>query len=166
MAWPLGFQVWCSYREFCTTLRRVVGQQPPICSWWTSRVSPSCMSSCVVSAIVSGNAVSRYRRKTAVLPHTVSGLSAAVTRWPSNRNRTLEMFFPWRSQKAFMSLPRAVVRLILKKTSLLLSVTLMLRCSLWPPSSGFCCTLGEPLSDILRCRVLVGVYVGYWVAER
>ena len=79
---------------------------------------------------------------------TVSGLSCGVTRWPSKRKRTLEMFLPWRSQKAFINLPRAVVRLILKNTSLLLSVTLILRCSLWP-SSGFCCTFGEPLSDIL-----------------
>lgn len=81
---------------------------------------------------------------------TVSGLSVGCTRWPSNRNRTLEMFLPWRSQKASMSFFSCVVRLILKKTSLLLSVTLMLRCSDWPPSSGFCCMLfGEPLSDIV-----------------
>lgn len=45
-----------------------------------------------------------------------------------------------------MSFLSCVVRLILKKTSLLLSVTFMLRCSDWP-SSGFCA--GEPLSDIL-----------------
>lgn len=78
---------------------------------------------------------------------TESGLSVGCTRWPSKRNRTLAMFFPWRSQKAFISLLSCVVRLILKKTSLLLSVTLMLRCSCWP-SSGLGC-MGDPLSDML-----------------
>ena len=78
---------------------------------------------------------------------TESGLSVGCTRWPSKRKRTLAMFLPWRSQKAFMSLLSWVVRLILKKTSLLLSVTLMFRCSCCP-SSGFCC-IGEPLSDIM-----------------
>jgi hypothetical protein len=77
----------------------------------------------------------------------VSGLSVGPTRVPSKRNRTLEMFLPWRSQKAFMSLPSCVVRLILKKTSLLLSVTLMFKCSEGPASSGF--WAGEPLSDMV-----------------
>lgn len=58
-----------------------------------------------------------------------------------------------------MSFPRAVVRLILKKTSLLLSVTLMLRCSLCPASSGLWATLGDPLSDIL----LFGSAVRAWL---
>jgi hypothetical protein len=33
----------------------------------------------------------------------------------------------------------------------------MFRCSLWPPSSGFCWTFGEPLSDILAavCDLVV-----------
>lgn len=56
---------------------------------------------------------------------------------PSNRKRTEARLLPWRSQKAFMSFDRAVVRLILKKTSLLLSVTFMFRCSDLGWSSGF-----------------------------
>lgn len=60
---------------------------------------------------------------------TLSGLSVGLTRCPSNRNRTLCGLLPWRSQKASISFFSAVVRLILKKTSLLLSVTLMFRCS-------------------------------------
>lgn len=75
---------------------------------------------------------------------TESGLSLGLTLAPSNKKRTEDAALPWRSQKAFMSLERAVVRLILKKTSLLLSVTLMLRCSDrgWssglPPAPGDC----------------------------
>ena len=49
-----------------------------------------------------------------------------------------------------MSLDRAVVRLILKNTSLLLSVTLMLRCSDFGCSSGFPPAPGDwSRSDIL-----------------
>jgi hypothetical protein len=65
-----------------------------------------------------------------------------------------------------MSFPSWVVRLILKKTSLLLSVTLILRCSDWPPSSGFCCG-GEPLSDMLIAEYAVRlVGSGGWVRGR
>ena len=63
---------------------------------------------------------------------TVSGVSVGWTRWPSNRKRTEASVLPWRSQKAVMSFSSLVLRLILKKTSLLLSVTLMLRCSFAP----------------------------------
>lgn len=52
------------------------------------------------------------------------------TRVPSKRKRTELVDLPWRSQKADMSFSSLVLRLILKKTSLLLSDTLMLRCSL------------------------------------
>ena len=61
---------------------------------------------------------------------TVSGLSVACTRLPSKRKRTELGALPCLSQKASINFFKAVVRLILKKTSLLLSVTLMLRCSL------------------------------------
>lgn len=54
-----------------------------------------------------------------------------------------------------MSLERAVVRLILKKTSLLLSVTLMLRCSLLGCSSG----LPPAPEDWSRSDMLVDVGV-------
>ena len=64
-----------------------------------------------------------------VLVLTESGLSVGLTLEPSKRKRTDDIDLPWRSQKAFMSLESAVVRLILKKTSLLLSVTLMFKCS-------------------------------------
>ena len=50
-----------------------------------------------------------------------------------------------------MSFERAVVRLILKKTSLLLSVTLMLRCSLLGCSSGLPPAPGDwSRSDMVR----------------
>lgn len=74
---------------------------------------------------------------------TESGLSVGLTRAPSKRNRTVDGAFPWRSQKAFISFERAVVRLILKKTSLLLSVTLMFRCSLLGWSLGLAPALGD-----------------------
>ena len=77
---------------------------------------------------------------------TVSGLSVACTRLPSKRKRTEVGALPCLSQKASINFFRAVVRLILKKTSLLLSVTLMLRCSLtWP--SGFSGAPGLPFSS-------------------
>lgn len=60
---------------------------------------------------------------------TVSGLSVGFTLVPSNKKRQLRMSLPWRSQNASMSFFSWVVRLILKKTSLLLSVTLMFKCS-------------------------------------
>lgn len=62
------------------------------------------------------------------------------------------MLLPWRSQKAFINLSSLVERLILKKTSLLLSVTLIFRCSTPPPGASLRSALGEPfswLSDIL-----------------
>ena len=74
---------------------------------------------------------------------TESGLSVGLTRAPSKRKRTEEGALPCRSQKAFMSLESAVVRLILKKTSLLLSVTLMFRCSLLGWSSGLALAPGD-----------------------
>ena len=49
-----------------------------------------------------------------------------------------------------MSLLRGVVRLILKKTSLLLSVTLILRCSDLGCSAG----LGAPLGDCSRSDIV------------
>jgi hypothetical protein len=67
---------------------------------------------------------------------TVSGVSVGFTRVPSKRKRTVWGILPWRSQKASISFFSCVVRLILKKTSLLLSVTLMLRCSVCCPSPG------------------------------
>lgn len=77
---------------------------------------------------------------------TVSGLSVACTRLPSKRKRTELGALPCLSQKASINFFRAVVRLILKNTSLLLSVTLMLRCSVtWP--SGFSGAPGLPLSS-------------------
>jgi hypothetical protein len=80
---------------------------------------------------------------------TVSGLSVGCTRLPSNRNRTELGALPCRSQNASISFFSAVVLLILKKTSLLLSVTLMFRCSLTAWASGFS-GAGLPLSsDIL-----------------
>ena len=58
-----------------------------------------------------------------------------------------------------MSLERAVVRLILKKTSLLLSVTLMLRCSdlgwssgLPPAAPGDCSRSDMVLKSFSGCR--------------
>ena len=87
---------------------------------------------------------------------TESGLSLGLTRAPSKRNRTEEGAFPWRSQKAFMSFERAVVRLILKKTSLLLSVTLMLRCSLLGCSSALPPTPGDwSRSDMVKDKPLI-----------
>jgi hypothetical protein len=50
-----------------------------------------------------------------------------------------------------MSLPgdfALVEPFILKMTSLLLSVTLMFRCSPWAPPHGFCWTVGDPFSDL------------------
>lgn len=80
---------------------------------------------------------------------TESGLSVGMTLCPSNKNRTLCGLLPCRSQKASISFFSAVERLILKKTSLLLSVTLMLRCSVcWGASSGLF-AFGEPVSDIV-----------------
>ena len=60
---------------------------------------------------------------------TVSGVSLDCTLSPSNKNLTVDGDLPCRSQNASMSFFSCVVRFILKKTSLLLSVTLMLRCS-------------------------------------
>ena len=55
-----------------------------------------------------------------------------------------------------MSLERAVVRLILKKTSLLLSVTLMLRCSLLGWSSALPPAPGDwSWSDMVKDKFLV-----------
>jgi hypothetical protein len=84
---------------------------------------------------------------------TVSGLSVGPTRVPSKRKRTEFGAFPCRSQKASMSFFSWVVRLILKNTSLLLSVTLIFRCSVARGSSGLP-PPGLPLSepDILRNR--------------
>lgn len=74
---------------------------------------------------------------------TVSGESSGRTRVPSNRKRTVDICFPWRSQKASMSFLSCVVRLILKKTSLLLSVTLMFRCSV----AGAAPSLSDIMND-------------------
>lgn len=60
---------------------------------------------------------------------TVSGVSSGRTRVPSKRKRTVDICLPCRSQKASINFLSCVDRLILKKTSLLLSVTLMFKCS-------------------------------------
>ena len=67
---------------------------------------------------------------------TASGVSVGWTRVPSKRNRTELRDLPWRSQKAVINFSSLVVLLILKKTSLLLSETLMLRCSALAGASG------------------------------
>lgn len=76
---------------------------------------------------------------------TVSGVSFGWTRWPSKRKRTELTVLPWRSQKAPMSFSSLVDFFILKKTSLLLSVTLMFRCSVCAGASGRSAA-GEPFS--------------------
>lgn len=78
---------------------------------------------------------------------TVSGESVGCTRLPSNKKRTEVGALPCLSQKASINFLSAVVRLILKKTSLLLSVTLMFKCSLCPAPSGFSAAPGLPLSS-------------------
>jgi len=60
---------------------------------------------------------------------SVSGESSGRTLVPSNKNRTVCNCFPCLSQNASMSFFSWVVLFILKKTSLLLSVTLIFRCS-------------------------------------
>ena len=84
---------------------------------------------------------------------TVSGVSPGATLCPSKRKRTLPGVFPLRSQNASMSFLSAVVRLILKNTSLLLSVTFMFRCSVGAAggSSGF----GDPPSSDMFGKCLV-----------
>lgn len=77
-------------------------------------------------------------------PLTVSGVSVGWTRWPSKRKRTELTVLPWRSQKAPMSFSSLVDFFILKKTSLLLSVTLMFRCSVCAGASGR--SAGDPFS--------------------
>lgn len=76
---------------------------------------------------------------------------------PSKRKRTELVALPWRSQKASINFFSCVLRLILKKTSLLLSVTLMLRCSLLPlsPPSGLGGADPASLSDMVLAVVLV-----------
>lgn len=76
---------------------------------------------------------------------TVSGVSLGWTRWPSKRKRTELTVLPWRSQKAPMSFSSLVDFFILKKTSLLLSVTLMFRCSVCAGASGRSAA-GDPFS--------------------
>ncbi len=63
-----------------------------------------------------------------------------------------------------MSLLRAVVRLILKKTSLLLSVTLMLRCSARGASDGSPAAPPEGGEGGLESDSLV-VGFGAWMGE-
>lgn len=81
---------------------------------------------------------------------TVSGLSSGRTLCPSNRKRTVDSCFPCLSQKAFINFSSFVDLLILKKTSLLLSVTLMFKCSVagggasWPPFGE--CSFSDMLS--------------------
>jgi hypothetical protein len=92
----------------------------------------------------------------------VSGLSSGRTLCPSNRKRTVESCFPCLSQKAFINFSNFVDLLILKKTSLLLSVTLMFKCSVggggasWPP-------LGEcSFSDMMSVGRGVELWLGRW----
>jgi len=95
---------------------------------------------------------------------TVSGLSSGRTLCPSNKKRTVDSCFPCRSQKAFINFSSFVDLLILKKTSLLLSVTLMFKCSVggggasWPPLgecsfSDMVC-LSRGIEDLVGCRSL------------
>lgn len=89
----------------------------------------------------------------------MSGVSVGWTRWPSKRNRTEARAFPCRSQNAVMSFSSFVLRLILKKTSLLLSVTLMFRCSCAAAAGGGnsgSCEPGLPFS------ALSAIVVGAW----
>lgn len=90
----------------------------------------------------------------------MSGVSFGWTRWPSKRKRTELTVLPWRSQKAPMSFSSLVDFFILKKTSLLLSVTLMLRCSVCTGASGRSAA-GEPFScwsdDIAAVSAVAGV---------
>jgi len=60
---------------------------------------------------------------------TVSGESSGWTLAPSKRNRTVFISLPCLAQKASMSFLSCVDLLILKKTSLLPSVTLIFKCS-------------------------------------
>jgi len=81
---------------------------------------------------------------------TPSGVSSSFSLWPSKRNRRFFLSLPVRSQKAFISLPRGVVRLILKKISLLLSVTLTLMCSPAGFSSGTGLFIGDSSADMMK----------------
>lgn len=79
------------------------------------------------------------------------------------------MLFPWRSQKAFISFSSLVERLILKKTSLLLSVTLMFKCSAAAAGASFLSALGLPfswVSDILELVRVAEVKVLGGVARK
>lgn len=93
----------------------------------------------------------------------MSGVSVCWTREPSNRKRTELMFLPCRSQKAFMSFSSLVLRLILKKTSLLLSVTLMLRCSL--PGATSCCS-GDVFASFSADMMAVPLSLSRWASGR
>lgn len=81
--------------------------------------------------------------------HTLSGLSVGWTRLPSKRNRTELGALPCLSQKASINFFNWVERLILKKTSLLLSVTLMFKCS-ETGTSGFSPAGLPSFSDIWK----------------
>lgn len=85
------------------------------------------------------------------MKRTASGVSVGWTRVPSKRNRTELVAFPWRSQKAPINFSSFVVRLILKKTSLLLSVTLMFRCS----ELAGACSPGVPFSFSLDIVIVL-----------
>src|ERR1700733_155252 len=90
---------------------------------------------------------------------TVSGLSSGRTLCPSKRKRTVDSCFPCLSQKAFINFSNFVDLLILKKTSLLLSVTLMFKCSVGgggascPPLGD--CSFSDMMSLLRRCRSIV-----------
>src|SRR5277367_4492861 len=93
---------------------------------------------------------------------TVSGLSSGRTLCPSNRKRTVDSCFPCLSQKAFINFSNLVDLLILKKTSLLLSVTLIFKCSVggggasWPP-------LGDcSFSDMMSLGGDAELWLGRW----
>jgi hypothetical protein len=115
---------------------RSVLDGPPTCP------RPACQAVIIVVSCNSSQVCERRemvacrKRKQERVRLTVSGLSVGATRLPSNRKRTDVGAFPCLSQNASISFFSAVVLLILKNTSLLLSVTFMLRCSDWPPS-GF-----------------------------
>jgi len=91
---------------------------------------------------------------------TVSGLSSGRTLCPSNKKRTVDSCFPCLSQKAFINFSNFVDLLILKKTSLLLSVTLMFKCSVggggasWPPLGD--CSFSDMMSLGRGVEVVIG----------
>jgi hypothetical protein len=106
------------------------------------------VSECACDTVAQSLACQQVGNRSKEKERTLSGLSVGWTRLPSKRNRTEFGALPCRSQKASINFLSCVDRLILKNTSLLLSVTLMLRCSEATGVSGFS-PAGDPsLSDM------------------